>query len=145
MTVRSNPPGAMVYIDDQEIGTTPVATDFVYYGTRKIKLIKDQFETMSTYHTIAPPWYQVPPFDFVTENLIGREIRDERILNFNLVPQRMVPTQELLGRADNLRNSSQLGFAVPRPATPVVRGNADAAKSPETAPPGAWQTFDQTP
>ena len=135
----------MVYIDDQEIGTTPVATDFVYYGTRKIKLIKDQFETMSTYHTIAPPWYQVPPFDFITENLIGREIRDERILNFNLVPQRMVPTQELLGRADNLRNSSQQGFAVPRPASPIVRGNADAAESPQTTPPGAWQTFDQTP
>lgn len=137
MTVRSQPPGAMVYIDDQQIGTTPVSTDFVYYGTRKIKLVKDQFETMQTYHTIAPPWYQIPPFDFVTENLIGREIRDERAVDFTLVPQRIVPPQELLGRADNLRQSSQMGFAVPLPTPqtqpgtlqpevpqPIVRGNA---------------------
>ena len=96
MTVRSNPPGAMLYIDDQQIGQTPVATDFIYYGTRKIKLVKDGFETMTTYQTIAPPWYEVPPFDFVSENLIGREIRDERVLSFNLLPQRVIPANELL-------------------------------------------------
>lgn len=116
MTVRTNPPGAMVYMDDQQIGTTPVATDFVYYGTRKLRLVKDQYETMTTYHTIAPPWYQIPPFDFITENLMGREIRDERIVDFTLVPQRIVPAQELLGRADNLRNSTRLGYAVPIPS-----------------------------
>ena len=26
MVVRSNPPGAVVYVDDYQIGTTPVAT-----------------------------------------------------------------------------------------------------------------------
>lgn len=41
MTVRSNPPGALVYVDDYQIGTTPVSTDFIYYGTRKIRLVKD--------------------------------------------------------------------------------------------------------
>ncbi len=140
MTVRSNPPGAMVYIDDQQIGTTPVSTDFLYYGTRKIKLIKDQFETMTTYHTVSPPWYQIPPIDFVSENLVGREIRDERVLNFNLVPQRMVPSQELLGRASNLRNSSQQGFAVPLPnqSVPVPPQSGNRAL-PQTTPPGNWQ------
>lgn len=138
MTVRSNPPGAMVYIDDQQIGTTPVSTDFVYYGTRKMKLVKDQFETLSTYHTVAPPWYQIPPFDFITENLMGREIRDERVVNFNMVPQRVVPTQELLSRADNLRNSSQMGFAVPLPGQ-VLPASAQVPL-PQTAPPVPWPT-----
>ncbi len=73
MTIRSNPPGAMVYVDDQQIGLTPVSTEFTYYGTRKIRLVKDQFETMTTYHTFAAPWYQLPPLDFVTENFWGRE------------------------------------------------------------------------
>src|SRR5262245_3745792 len=35
LTIRSNPPGALAYVDDYQIGTTPVSTDFVYYGTRK--------------------------------------------------------------------------------------------------------------
>ena len=34
MTIRSNPPGALVYVDDYQVGTTPVSTDFGYYGTR---------------------------------------------------------------------------------------------------------------
>ena len=128
----------MVYMDDQQIGTTPVATDFVYYGTRKLRLVKDQYETMTTYHTIAPPWYQIPPFDFITENLMGREIRDERVVDFTLVPQRIVPAQELLGRADNLRNSTRLGYAVPIPSTIAPGANIAPASAnipiPETLP-----------
>ena len=29
-------PGALVYVDDFPIGTTPVSTDFIYYGTRQL-------------------------------------------------------------------------------------------------------------
>ena len=47
MTIRSNPPGALVYVDDYELGTTPVSHDFVYYGTRNIKLVKDGYETLT--------------------------------------------------------------------------------------------------
>ncbi len=119
MTIRSNPPGAMVYVDDQQIGLTPVSTEFTYYGTRKLRLVKDQFETMTTYHTFAAPWYQIPPLDFVSENLWGREIRDEREVMVNLQPQRVVPSGELLSRANGLRNASQSGFSVPMPAPPA--------------------------
>ena len=35
LTIRSNPPGALVYVDDYTIGVTPVSTSFIYYGTRK--------------------------------------------------------------------------------------------------------------
>ena len=40
LTVNSEPPGAMVYLDDELIGETPVTTTFTYYGTRKITLEK---------------------------------------------------------------------------------------------------------
>jgi hypothetical protein len=62
MTVRSNPPGALVFVDDQEVGTTPVSTGFTYYGTRKIQLMKDGFETLTVKQTFHPPWYQFTPF-----------------------------------------------------------------------------------
>jgi hypothetical protein len=116
MTIRSNPPGAVVYIDDQQIGTTPVSTSFTYYGTRKFRLVKSGFETLTTLQKIQPPWYQVPPLDFVSENLLGREFRDERILDFTLEPQRIVSTTELLNRANGLRNSQAQGFLVPSPS-----------------------------
>src|SRR5262245_47149374 len=69
MTVRSNPPGAMVYIDDYPIGTTPCSTDFTYYGTRKIRLVKDGYETLTIHQPVKTPWYQWFGVDFFSENV----------------------------------------------------------------------------
>lgn len=126
MTVRSNPPGAMVYIDDQQIGTTPVSTEFLYYGTRKFRLVKDRYETLTTYQRIEAPWYELPIIEFVSENLVGREIRDERILDFQLKPQRIVPKQELLGRANDLRAQAVGGYIAPSPPSAVIPAGATA-------------------
>jgi len=81
MTIRSSPPGAAVYVDDYQIGTTPVSHDFVYYGTRKIRLVKDGYETLTVRQPIPAPWYEYFPLDFVSENLIPWEIRDERVID----------------------------------------------------------------
>lgn len=119
LTVRSNPPGALVYIDNQEIGTTPVSTDYVYYGTRNIRLVKDGYETLNSKQWIPPPWYEIFPLDFATENLVPYEFRDERALDFQLQPQVLAPTQQLLGRADNLRQGSRIeGYTPPPQAAP---------------------------
>ena len=53
MTIRSNPPGALVYVDDYQIGSTPVSHDFVYYGTRKIRVVKDGYETLTDAGSVA--------------------------------------------------------------------------------------------
>ena len=113
MTIRSNPPGAMVHVDDQPIGMTPVSTSFRYYGTRKIKLVKDGYETHTAMHTFQAPWYEIPPLDFVSEALIPKEIRDERILKFRLLPQRVVTNNELISRANNLRLRTRQGIFTP--------------------------------
>jgi len=137
LTVRSNPPGALVYIDDREIGTTPVSTEFIYYGTRKVQLVKDGYETVTVRQNFHPPWYQYPPLDFVTENLLPRELRDERVLDFQLEPQRVVPTEELLGRAENLRRSVQQGYVAPPPAAPRNRAGTPLPEPVPALPPVA--------
>jgi hypothetical protein len=119
LTVRSNPPGARVYIDNREIGRTPVSTDYVYYGTRQFRLEADGYETLTTYQYIPPPWYQIPPLDFVSENLFPGEIRDERAVFFQLQPQTVVPLDRLLQRAGELRRASQTPAG-----TPVLPGES---------------------
>ena len=119
LMVRSNPPGAMVYVDNQPIGTTPCATDFTYYGTREIRLIKPGFETLTVKQPIPAPWYEIPPLDFVSENVFPQKIQDYRTVSFNLVPQVIVPTEQLLGRAEQLRQSTQQGAVLPAAATSV--------------------------
>jgi hypothetical protein len=139
MTIRSNPPGAMVYVDDYPIGTTPISHHFTYYGTRKIRLVKDGYETLTVMEPIGAPWYEIPPLDFVSENLVPREIHDRRTLSYQLVPQRVVPTNELLGRAERLRSRAHSsGMVRSGPAvSPISAGTAPLAPVGVLEAPGA--------
>ncbi len=122
MTIRSNPPGALVYVDNYEIGRTPVSTDFIYYGTRNIRLEADGFQTYTAEQNFWPPWYELPVIDLFTENLWPWEIRDERVVDFTLTPQIIVPTDALLTRANELRRGSRSEgiAAVVQPGIPSV-------------------------
>ena len=103
MTIRTNPPGARVFVDDYEIGTSPVSHNFTYYGHRKIRLVKDGYETLTVMQRVPTPWYEIPPLDFVSETLIPMKIRDRQTFNYQLTPQMVVPPEQLMGRAEQLR------------------------------------------
>jgi hypothetical protein len=143
MTIRSNPPGATVYVDDQEIGTTPVSTAYTYYGTRKIQLVRDGYETQTVMHRFSAPWYQIPPLDFASENLSPKEYRDERILDFELEPQKVVSTAELLDRAQQLRQGTRQGYTVPPPpvAPPAGVGISTPPPYPPSSAPAASPNY----
>src|SRR3954447_6531710 len=116
LNVNSNPQGALVYVDNQQIGTTPCSVDFTYYGTREIRLIKPGFETLTINQPIPAPWYEYTPIDFVAENLVTMKVRDNRTVNYNLAPQLVVPSQELIDRANQLRQDT-LQYGAPVAAT----------------------------
>jgi len=109
MLIRTNPPGAVVSVDNQVIGTTPAATSFVYYGPREIRVEKDGFRTETIKKRINPPWYEFPGLDFISETLYPGEIRDERIIDVQLVPQTLEASENVLQRADSLRTQSRTG------------------------------------
>jgi hypothetical protein len=113
LTVRSNPPGAILYVDNYEVGPTPISVGFTYYGTREFKLVKDRFETLTVKQAIEPPWYQIFPADFVTENLVPGQVRDQRTLDFQMKPQMVVPTDQLVARAEELRRTAHGAPASP--------------------------------
>jgi hypothetical protein len=103
MTIRSDPPGALVYVDDYQLGTAPVSHDFVYYGTRKIRLVKDGYETLTVRQPFPVPWYQFFPLDFVTEVMWPWEIRDERIVTLSMQPAAATPPESVVARAEQAR------------------------------------------
>lgn len=133
LMIRSNPPGALVYVDDYQVGTTPVATNFTYYGTRKIRLVMSGYETLTVMQPIPAPWYEFPGLDFVSENLVPGEIRDERVVEFQLKPQMIVPSPQLLGRAENLRHGASPPIA-PVPAAPQGPGGVIFGAPPQPRP-----------
>lgn len=122
MTVRTNVPGAQVYVDNYEVGRTPVSTDFIYYGDRTIRLVKDGYETQTVTQPVNAPWYQWPGLDFFAENLWPFEIRDERNFDYQMQPQYVVPTDTLLTRAEDLRRSNLAVAPATVPASAVPQG-----------------------
>ena len=152
LAVRSNPPGALVFVDNQQIGTTPCSVDFTYYGTREIRLVKPGFETLTVNQPIPMPWYQIPPLDFVSENVMPNKIQDHRTVSFDLAPQLIVPTEQLLDRANQLRQETLQGAAAPPPALvptplpPVTQISPPPTFSPPVfAPSTAAPTVGPTP
>ncbi len=139
LMVRSDPPGAMVYVDNQPIGTTPCATSFVYYGTREIRLVKPGYETLTVKQPIPAPWYEIPPIDFLSENVAPSEIQDFRTVTYNLSPQIIVPTDQLVARGEQLRSATQQGAVLPAgaevaPGSPLL--NPPTITSPAVGIPG---------
>ena len=148
MTIRSDPPGALVYVDDYQIGTTPVSHDFVYYGTRKIRLVKDGYETLTVRQPFPIPWYEYFPLDFVSENLIPWEIRDERVVDLSMMPAAATPPEMVVARAEQARLAAgslppvtPAAAVVPAPASPVPPPAPPTAPQPLPAP----RPFDQGP
>lgn len=144
LTVRSNPAGAIVHVDNQQIGTTPCSVDYVYYGTREIRLVLPGYETLTVNQPLPAPWYQVPGIDFVSENLVPRRIEDARTVSFNLQPQRLMAPEEVIARGEQLRRQvTPVGAApvVPAGAAFPAPGSFPTAVAPAPAAPAITPAF----
>jgi hypothetical protein len=108
MTIKSDPPGALVLMEGEEVGYTPVAIDFNHYGTREITLIKDGYETVTAMQKVRSPWYQKVPLDLVADNFSPVRIKDNTEYTFTLNRQEIISNDQLLQRANGLRSQSQV-------------------------------------
>jgi PEGA domain len=106
-TIRTNPPGALVVVNNEEIGTTPVSKTFYYYGDRDITLMRDGFQTERVLQKVDPPWYDNLVTEFISETVIPFTIRDERDFNFQLRPTETPQTDALVDRGQALRTQAQ--------------------------------------
>ena len=130
MTINSNPQGAMVYVDDHQIGRTPVSTDFTYYGTRNIRLEMDNYQTLNVKQPVRPPWYQIPPFDFFSETFSVGEIKDRHVWTYDL-KQSVVGSEEQL-----IQRGREFAYEGSRTVNPDGTLGAPVARENLNAPPG---------
>lgn len=103
LIVRSDPPGATVYINGRDAGKTPHTETFDFYGSREIALRKDGYFTATRIVKLRVPWYEYFPIDLVTEILLPVTLRDRHEFTFELKPLPEEPPEGLLERADKVR------------------------------------------
>lgn len=103
LTIDTEPQGALVFLNDEEVGRTPVNVDFTWYGDYDIIIRKDGYQTLQTHARIVEPWYQIPPVDLFAESFWPGEVHDRHALSYTLAPYVPADRAAVLERAEELR------------------------------------------
>jgi hypothetical protein len=107
MKIQTDPPGALVSINDEEVGVSPVKFSFLWYGDYDIVLRKAGSQTLTTHYRVDAPWYEWPPIDLIAETLIPTQIRDEHELpTFALAPAETPAVADVVQRAVEAREEA---------------------------------------
>jgi len=101
ISITSDPPGALVWVNEREVGRTPVEVEFLYYGTYDVRLRKEGFEPLLTSGDADAPLWDTFPLDLAAEAVPG-EPHSRIAWHYLLVPLDE-DQQSLLERAGSLR------------------------------------------
>lgn len=85
--VRTEPPGADVRINGDEVGTTPVAWPFEHYGTVRVEVELAGYESVSRDVDLRSPWYEKPGVDFFADVVVPWRIQDDHEFRIALEPE----------------------------------------------------------
>jgi len=104
LEVESSPPGALVYLNGEETGRTPMRKNFLWYGTYDVELRKEGYQTLAQPTKVWAPWWQWPPMDLLAE-LIPGPLEDRHVVRYTLRPLAAGDTdpEQVLGRAVQMR------------------------------------------
>jgi hypothetical protein len=95
LTIHTEPQGAIVTLNDQQIGVSPVTVPFNWYGDYWVRISKDGYETLNTHRKLRRPLHDYPPFDFFAQVVYPGRIVDAYEWTFDLTPK-VYPTREEL-------------------------------------------------
>ncbi len=102
MKITSEPAGALVYVSDREVGRTPLALPFTWYGDYDVLIRMDGYKTLRANANITPPWYEVPPLDLLS-HMAPWTYHDRRFLNYKLEKQEQLTDEQLIKQAEEMK------------------------------------------
>lgn len=124
LSITSTPPGALVWVNDVEVGATPLDMDFTYYGDFDVRVRRDGFEPILARKKLTPPLQERPVIDLFAE-AIPAKFEDRPAWHFDLTPLATganVPEAEqaAIGRANELRSRTVTAAPAPSADQPAA-------------------------
>jgi len=107
LTINTSPQDALVVLNDEEIGQSPVTVPFNWYGDYNVRVSKEGYETLKTHRRLKSPWYDKFPWDFFAQVVNPRRIVDSYEWTFELAPKEQPDREELIQRAGQLKEQLQ--------------------------------------
>ena len=99
--ITSEPSGALVYLNDEEVGRTPLTVPFMFYGTYDVRIERDGYDALWTDRQAKAPWWEAPGPDLIAEAIPNNHV--ELQWHFQLNPTPIHDEENLIQRAHDLR------------------------------------------
>jgi hypothetical protein len=103
LRLESDPPGALIFLNGEEVARTPAVVPLAWYGRYDVVARKAGYETVQADRWVVAPWWGWFPLDLLAE-LMPFRITHEPTLRVELRPVEAVETG-LIERAEELRES----------------------------------------
>ena len=103
LTINTEPQGATVILNDEEIGQSPVTVSFEWYGDYDVAIRKEGYQTLKTHRKLERPLHDKFPFDFFAQILNPKRIVDSYEWTFELAPKKEPTREELIKDAMELK------------------------------------------
>ena len=113
LTIKTEPVGALVVLNDEELGLSPVTVGFNWYGDYKVRISKEGYETLNTHRMLEAPAHDAFGLDFFAEVLWPGRIVDEYEWSFDLVPYEAPDQAELIQSAKDFKAKAEEDFDLP--------------------------------
>jgi len=85
VSITRDPPGARVWMNDREVGTTPCEVGIRDYGTYDVRIVKDGYAADWNGRSVAMPWWDAAGPDFVGE-ILPVDLRTRSTWHVTLLP-----------------------------------------------------------
>jgi len=107
LTIVTNPSDAVVWLNDEEIGRTPVTVNFKWYGDYRVRIEKAGYEIMDTHQALKQPLHDRFPIDFFAQCVWPGRIIDTYTWDYQLAPYKAPSSEELIKSAKAAKASFQ--------------------------------------
>ncbi len=104
LTIKTEPEGALVELNDEPIGPSPVTVGFNWYGNYYVRISMDGYQTLATHRKLKRPEHDKFPWDFFAGVLSSERIVDSYEWTFTLEPMQRPDRDDLIKKAERVRN-----------------------------------------
>jgi len=110
ITIDSEPRDALCWLNDNEVGRTPVTVPFTWYGTYAVRLEHPGYETLMTEAKVRAPISQWIPLDLAFETVVPGVHYDTHAFHFTMNKAKALDAEALRQRAESLRRDAKEGL-----------------------------------
>jgi hypothetical protein len=106
LTIVTEPRAAVVWLNDEEVGTSPVTVNFNWYGDYNVRIEKPGYQILNTHRLLERPMHDRFPFDFFAEVMWPGRVEDLYTWTFTLEPYQQKSSEELIESAVQLKEQA---------------------------------------